>query len=80
MLQVLVENSMQILHQALLAVLVAAACRHLGRLVKINSKKPRPHRFRIDLAVASVAVAITIGGTRQERKALNDTKSEVRDS
>jgi hypothetical protein len=80
MLQVLAANSIQILHQALSALLVAAIGRHLARLIKISAKKPRPHRFRIDLGVASVAVVITIGGTRQERKALNDTKSEGRDS
>lgn len=80
MLQVLVANSMQILHQALVAVLVAVVGRHLFRLIKIRIKNPRPHRFRIDLGVASVAVVVTIGGTRQERKELNDTKSEGRDS
>jgi hypothetical protein len=49
-------------------------------VIKTTAKKPRLHRFRIDLGVWSVAVVIAIGGTRQERKALSDTKSEDRDS
>lgn len=80
MVQILVANTMQLLEQALWVVLVAAVGRLLSRLIKIRAKKPVPHRFRIDLGVASVAVVITIGGTRQERTALNDTKSEDRDS
>jgi hypothetical protein len=79
MIQILVVNIMLLLHQALMAVLVAAVGRYLARIIKIRAKKPRPHRFRIDLGVTSVAVVITTGGTRQERKALNDTESESRD-
>jgi hypothetical protein len=80
MLQGLVANTVQLLEQALLAALVAAAGRLLSLLIKIRAKKPVPYRFRIDPGMASVAVVITIGGTRQERKALNETKSEDRDS
>lgn len=79
MLNVLVENTMQILLQALLAGLVAAVGRLLYWLVKIKAKKPRLYRFRIDIGVASAAVVIAIGGTRQKREALIDTKSDSRD-
>jgi hypothetical protein len=80
MVQTLVANIIQLLEQALLAALVAAAGWLLSPLIKIRAKKPVSCRCRLDLGVASVAVVITIGGTRQDRKALNDTKSEDRDS
>jgi hypothetical protein len=80
MVQTLVANIIQLLEQALLAALVAAAGWLLSPLIKIRAKKPATYRCKLDLGVASVAVVITIGGTRQERKALNDSKSEDRDS
>lgn len=79
MLHVLAANSMQLLHQALLVVVVAAVGRLVSRLIKISAEKPRTHRFKIDLGVVSVAVVITIGGTRQARKSLIDAKRERRD-
>lgn len=80
MLNVLLQNMVQILLQVLLAGLVAVIARLLSWLVKIRAKKPQPYRFRLDPGMASIAVVITIGGTRQEREALNETKSDGRDS
>ena len=80
MLNVLLQNMVQILLQVLLAGLVAVVARLLSWLVKIRAKKPQPYRFRLDPGMASIAVVITIGGTRQEREALNETKSDGRDS
>jgi len=80
MLNVLVQNTVQILLQALLVGMVAAVGKLLSWLVKIRFKKPRPYRFRIDPGMASLTVVITVGGTRQEREALIDAKSDGRDS
>ena len=76
--QILAAFILQLLHQALLAVLVAVAVKYLCRLIK-KAKESRPNRFKIDLGAVPVAVVITIGGTRQERKALNETKGNGRD-
>ena len=93
MLHFLVGNSIQILHQALLAVLVAAALRRLSRRAKVSAgavgrlfrriktsvRRLRTRRFRIDLGMASAAVVIAIGSTREERKSFLDGKSDDRD-
>jgi len=80
MLNVLLQNIVQILLQALLVGVVAVIGRILSWLLKIRAKKPQPYRFRIDPGMASIAVVITIGGTRQEREALNDAESDGRDN
>jgi hypothetical protein len=76
MLLILLGNTIQFLQDAVLAVLVAVVDGSLSRLVQIRAKKPRPHRFTINFGVLSVTVVLTIGGTSQERKAMNDAKSE----
>jgi hypothetical protein len=75
MVQFLVSNAAQLLEQALWAMLVAAVGGLLSWLIKIKAKKPRTHRFRVDLGTASLKVEITTGGPGQERKARNDTES-----
>jgi hypothetical protein len=76
MLLILLGNTIKFLQDAVLAVLVAVVDRSSSRLVQIRAKKPRTHRFTIDFGVLSFTVVLTIGGTGQERKAMNDVKSE----
>jgi hypothetical protein len=83
MFQALVAIMQQVLvtvGSAAVLVLAAAATRYLSRLIKAMTRVPRTHRFMIGHGVVHVAVMITIGGTLQGRKTLNDAVDDGRRS